>query len=113
VEVVFTSDVESSGRLASSIALKGELDRYTTCILEEFLERLEADRIAAIVIDLREVTNVGSVGLRALLAARARAEAEGYQLLFVGARPHVRRAFELTGSESLLTDRDVVILPDA
>jgi anti-sigma B factor antagonist len=104
---VFTAQVES-GRGATKIVLSGELDLETVPILEEYLGRVEAAGVAAIVIDLRELTFVDSVGLRAFLAARDRAEANGHQLLLVGAKEPVRRVFALTGQESLLDNQDAV-----
>lgn len=103
---VFTAQVESGGG-ATKIALSGELDLETVPILEEYLGRAEAQAVAAIVIDLRELTFMESVGLRAFLAARERAEANGRQLLLVGAKEPVRRVFELTGQESLLMSESI------
>jgi anti-sigma B factor antagonist len=108
---VFTAQVESS-RGAKRIALSGELDIGTVPILEEHLVRAEAEGVAAIVIDLRELTFVETMGLRVFLAARERAEANGRQLLLVGANAPVRRVFELTGKVSLLADQDVVSVLD-
>lgn len=105
----FTARVEP-GSSATTIALSGELDMETVPILEEHLVRAEADGVAAIVIDLVELTFIESVGLRAFLAARERAEANGRQLLLFGAKPQVRRVFELTGKESLLESGNIAVL---
>ena len=66
--------------------------------------------VAAIVIDLVEVTFIESSALHAIVAARARAETNGYQLLLFGAKPEVRRVFELTGTGSLLESLNVAVL---
>ena len=108
---VFTAQVESgTGRRRSPSAANSTWK--TVPILEEYLGRVEAEDVAAIVIDLRELTFVESVGLRAFLAARDRAEANGRQLLLVGAKEPVRRVFELTGQESLLDNQDAVSVLD-
>ena len=104
---VFTASVEAGDGATTKIALSGELDLETVPILEEYLVRVESDGARAIVVDLQELTFIGTVGLRAFLAARARAEANGRQLLLVGANPPVRRVFELTGKESLLDGENV------
>ena len=109
---VFVAHVES-GNGATKIVLSGELDMATVPILDEYLTRVETDEVAEIVVDLREVTFIDTVGLRAFLAARDRAEANGRQLVLTGAGPRVRRVFEITGFESLLVDQDVVTEPDA
>jgi anti-sigma B factor antagonist len=69
------------GTNATTIALSGELDMATVPILQETLVRTEADGVAAIVIDLVELTFIESSALHALVAARERAEAKGCQLV--------------------------------
>ena len=101
----FTAHVES-GRSVATIALSGELDLRTAPILEESLVRVEADGVTAIVVDLVELTFIESTGLRALITARERAFASGRQLLLFGAKPNVRRVFEVTGTEFLLEGED-------
>jgi anti-sigma B factor antagonist len=98
------------GRGATTIALSGELDMSTVPILEEHLVQAEADGVAAIVIDMVELTFMESLGVHAFVAARKRADASGRQLLLVGAKPTVRRVFELTGTDSLLTSENIAAL---
>jgi anti-sigma B factor antagonist len=105
----FTARVEP-GTNATTIALSGELDMATVPILEEHLVRAEADGVAAIVIDLVEVTFIESVGLHAFVAARERAEANGRRLLLFGVKPELRRVFELTRTEFLLESESVAVL---
>jgi anti-sigma B factor antagonist len=104
----FTARVEP-GTSATTIALSGELDMATVPILEEHLVRAEADGVAAIVIDLVEVTFIESVGLHAFVAARERAEANGRQLLLFGVKPELRRVFELTRTEFLLESESIAV----
>jgi anti-sigma B factor antagonist len=98
------------GASATTIALSGELDMATVPILEEHLVRAEADGVAAIVIDLVEVTFIESVGLHAFVAARKRAEANGRQLFLFGVKPELRRVFELTRTEFLLESENIAVL---
>ena len=103
---VFTAQVES-GRGATKIALSGELDMGTAPILEEHLVRAESVGATTILVDLRELSFMDSTGLHAFLAARDRAEANGRQLLLIGAKAPVRRLFELTGQDLLLDGENV------
>ena len=90
--------------------MSGELDMATVPPLQENLVRTEADGVTAIVIDLVELTFIESSALHAFVAARERAEASGCQLLLFGAKPEVRRVFELTGKESLLESLNIAVL---
>lgn len=90
------------GKTETTIALRGELDIATVPIVEEHLVRLEADGVTSIVIDLVELTFIESAGLHVFLDARTRARLNDRELLFFGARPELRRVFELVGAESLL-----------
>jgi anti-sigma B factor antagonist len=94
------------GTSATTIALSGELDVSTIPILEEHLVSVEADGVTAIVVDLVELTFIESLGVRALVAARERAFANGRQLVLFGAKANVRRVFELTGTDFLLEGED-------
>jgi anti-anti-sigma factor len=98
------------GTVETTIALSGELDIATVSILEEHLVRIEADGVATIVIDLVEVTFIESMGLRACLDARKRARQDNRELLFFGAKPELRRVFELAGAESILESKKIAIL---
>ena len=101
----FTARIES-GKNVATIALSGELDLETVPVLEEHLVRIEADGVAVIVVDLVELTFMESLGVHAFIAARERAFANGRQLLLLGAKPSVRRVFELTGTAFLLERAD-------
>jgi len=92
----------------ASIALRGELQMASVPDLEGHLAPFESNGVSAIMLDLRELTFIDSTGLRALLEARNRAESKGQRLILVGTRPSARRLFELTGTEFLLGDEDVM-----
>jgi anti-sigma B factor antagonist len=95
------------GTSATTIALSGELDMATVPILQESLTRTEADGVAAIVIDLVELTFIDSTALHVFVTARERAEANGRQLLLFGVRPELRRLFALTRTEFLLESENI------
>jgi anti-sigma B factor antagonist len=102
-EPFFTVKVESGDGVAR-LALGGDLHLATVPILNDHLARSERDAIRAITLDLREVTFVDSPGPRAFLDARARAAANGHQLLIQGATPNTRKVFEITGTDYLLDE---------
>jgi anti-sigma B factor antagonist len=106
-----TARIESRNGVAR-IALEGDLDMATVPVLTDHLGRFEADGVAGIMLDLRELTFVDCSGLRVFLAARARSNANGHRFILVGATPGARRLFELTGTQFLLDEQDAVSLLD-
>lgn len=89
------------------IALSGELDMATAPILRENLARVEGSGAVTIMLDLSEVTFIGSSGLKEFLEARSRARDNGHRLLMSGASPAAQRLFELTGTRFLLDEQGV------
>ena len=106
-ELQFTAQINSRNGVAN-IALRGELDMATAPDLEVHLASFEDNGVTAIMLDLRELTFMDTTVLHALVQARDRATRNGRRLILVGARPSVRRLFELAGTESLLDDHDAV-----
>jgi anti-sigma B factor antagonist/stage II sporulation protein AA (anti-sigma F factor antagonist) len=90
----------------ASVALTGELDLGTVPILEGHLAPFENDGVAAILVDLRDLTFTDTTGIRALIDATDRVITSGRRLILVDARPFVRSVFRLTGTERLLDNRD-------
>ncbi len=90
----------------ANIALAGELDLATVPLLESHLAPFENDGVAAIMVDLRDLAFTDTTGIRALVGAKDRVTTSERRLILVGARPLVRRVFQLTGTEDLLDDRD-------
>jgi len=82
------------------VALRGELDLATAPQLEQTLELLEG---MPVIVDLRELGYLDSVGLQLLLRRDARAQERGQRLTVVpGAAPAVSRVFELTEAHRIL-----------
>ena len=88
------------------VSLDGEIDMSTAPVLESHLAPVEADGVGTIKLDLRHLAFTDSTGIHAFLAARNRVTVSGRQLILAGATPAVRRVFELTGAQDLLTDGD-------
>lgn len=98
-----TVSIESRNGVAN-VALSGELDLATVPILKEHLAHLEREDVIAIVIDLRDLAFLDCSGLRAFLAGRDHARANGHRFVMVGAGSSTRRLLALTGTEYLIDD---------
>lgn len=81
------------------LELVGELDLSTVNPLKLRLELAERDDPQTIVVDLRRVTFMDSIGLGTLLAHRLRAKRVGRQLALVQGPKQIQDLFELTGTE--------------
>lgn len=81
------------------LELVGELDLSTVDPLKLRLELVERDDPETIVVDLRRVTFMDSMGLGILVSHRLRARQAGRRLLLVEGPKHVQDVFELTGMQ--------------
>jgi anti-sigma B factor antagonist len=81
---------------APRLILSGELDLASAEQLETQLKQLETSEPDVIVLDLRELEFMDSTGLRAVIAADARARERGGRLIVVRAPEEVDRVFRLT-----------------
>jgi anti-sigma B factor antagonist len=78
------------------VELAGELDLATAPKLEDELRRVEGANPQLIALDLRPLTFMDSSGLRALLAADARAKDAGRRLVLVRGDERVQRVLRIT-----------------
>jgi anti-anti-sigma factor len=81
---------------APRLVLSGELDLASAEELEAQLKQLESSEPELLVLDLRELEFMDSTGLRAVIAADARARDRGARLVVVRAPEEVDRVFRLT-----------------
>jgi anti-sigma B factor antagonist len=79
------------------LELVGELDLSTIDPLKLRLELVERERPETIVVDLRRVTFIDSMGLGILVSHRLRAREAGRRLVLVEGPRHVQELFDLTG----------------
>lgn len=91
----FAITVRSDGQ-RRTLVLDGELDLLSAGELEATAERVCAEDIAELAIDLRGLTFVDSTGLRAILTCWDLAKGRCAFLLIPGS-PAVQRLFEVTG----------------
>jgi anti-sigma B factor antagonist len=99
------STADHGGRTV--VHLDGELDAYTAPRLAACLDDLRRQAgggAGAVVVDLTRVTFVDSTGLGVLVTAHR--AAGGGSLQVVAPDPRVRRVFEMTSLDRLLTIRD-------
>lgn len=83
------------------VHLAGELDLVTTHSLQERLWPLLDQPYRAVLLDLSEITFLGSTGLADLVNARERASRSGIRLLLVATSRAVLRPLEATGLRSM------------
>ena len=92
-----TLDLKTSDRPGGAqVALVGELDIATAPKLDEEVRRLEAEGRELIVIDLRGLEFMDSGGLRALLAADARARERGARVVIVRGDDRIQKVLRIT-----------------
>jgi anti-anti-sigma factor len=84
-----------------TVCPRGELDIATAADLEAALLHAEASDAAVIVLDLSELEFISTAGLRLVLQAHQRSQADTGRLCLVQPRPQILRAFEISG----LSDR--------
>jgi anti-anti-sigma factor len=81
------------------LALVGELDLSTADPLKLRLELLEREEPATLVVDLRRVAFMDSIGLAILLSHRLKARQAGRSLALVAGPTHIQDLFKLTGTQ--------------
>lgn len=86
------------------VALRGELDMASAPELEACLQRLRANRVLHVTVDLAGLDFCDSSGLATFLRFRRDAERGGSSLVLRSPRANVRRLLELTGADALLLD---------
>ena len=86
-------------RQAGSLALllSGELDLASAPALDEQLREAEASDARAIVLDLRDLSFIDSIGLRSILVAARNSQLDGNRLGIVRGDGEVARLLEITG----------------
>ena len=85
----------------SIVVVSGELDVGSAPTLLRYLLELMTGPIETITLDLNELSFIDSSGLKALIAARADAEAVGITLKLRDVAVQPRRVLELTGLDEL------------
>lgn len=86
----------------------GEIDLYTTPVLERAFDDLERRAVPAVVVDLSRVDFLAISGVRVLQEATERAALANRRLVLASSSPLVKRVFVLTKALEILDVRDTV-----
>jgi anti-anti-sigma factor len=97
VEPPFGCTLGDGGRGASWVRVTGELDRITAPRLAQMLGQA-ARRARIVVVDLRGLTRVDSLGVGAIADASRSARRDGRRLVLVRGLSQVERLLALTGA---------------
>jgi anti-sigma B factor antagonist len=88
------------------LRLSGEFDISCQEATDTTLAALPGkDGVTAIVIDMREVTFVDSLGLRVLLRHEVRSREGKFDLALIAPRGHARKVFDLSGVSQIIQIR--------
>lgn len=88
------------------VALAGEVDMYTAPTVDRELEGAVAAGARTVIVDLSAATFIDSTFLGVLLRWLGRLRESGGELGVVCADPSLRKVFEITGLDRLLTIRE-------
>ena len=103
-EDVFEFETEEHGGSAI-VRLVGELDLAEVGTLQAEFDRLCANGLSALTVDLSGLDFLDSTGLHALLRLRGRCERQQLSLQLVPGPPSVQRLFRITGTDTQFTSR--------
>lgn len=92
--------IESLGPDSVCVALSGELDFSRAYTFDEEMRRLESQKPASIVLDLRKLNFLDSAGLGRVLAIQRRASRDGRRLVVVRGSRAVERLFALAALDT-------------
>jgi anti-sigma B factor antagonist len=98
----FSFDAEPRGPL-TVLRLKGELDMAAAPTLTKALHQLQHEGVQEIVVDLRELCFLDSMGLSALLEAYAAGQDGHRTVSFVRGQRSVQRVFAITDVDKRVT----------
>ncbi len=82
---------------AHVVELSGDLDVRTAQAFEDELKRVEATDAPEIIVDLRGLSSIDAVGLKAFIHAGTRSRLSGGRLMLLPGGDRVQRTFETTG----------------
>lgn len=86
-----------------TMALSGRLDTITQGLLAEEMETVLQGEKTNLVFDMTSLDYISSAGLRVLLIAQKKINAQGTSMKIVGAKPQIKEIFDVTGFSSIMT----------
>ena len=84
------------------IVLKGRLDLEGTHAIDMKFTAMAATRKAAVLVDLREVNFIASIGMRTLMSSAKAQAKRGGKTVLCNAQPMVREALETAGLNQVI-----------
>jgi len=99
---LLTVHIDTRGS-AMVVSVRGELDLATVPVLRDRLESLGEVSSALLVVDLSEVTFIGSAGLALLVDLQNRCTERGVPLAIVATGSVVPRAIQVTALDQILS----------
>ena len=90
------------GDCLALFALDGEMDAATAPQFRDALVEALEEGLVWILVDLRKVEYIDSVGLGILMGAAKRANEHGGELAVICQRPNLLKVFDITGTRELL-----------
>jgi len=99
--VKISTSVTESG--IAQLEIAGEVDAHTARDLDRMLKDLSAQGYNRMVLNATHVEYISSAGLRVILSAHRAARQLGGEVRVFGLTAQVRRVFETTGFDELLT----------
>lgn len=87
-----------------TIVLTGELTHRSAHTLEVEIERLCAEGVTGITLDLRDLSYIDAIGVAVVAFRSGLCKRRGYDFALIPGSPLMRRAFEQAGVERLLAD---------
>ncbi|XVU28555.1 STAS domain-containing protein [Actinoplanes sp. CA-054009] len=94
--------VQAGDSVDTVIRLSGEIDMDNSAQLRQFLEGvLQREQPRSLVIDMGEVTFLGSAGIHALVHCHTSADRLGGRIEIHHARPQVRQVLEICGMSEM------------
>lgn len=85
------------------VSVTGELDLYSAPQLHSELTSLQPEQVRSVIVDLTECEFIDSTALGVLVKANKRLSTENVRLSLITADRNIRRIFEITGFDSVLT----------
>ena len=90
------------------VALEGELDTVSECLLTGLVTRLEAQKARQVLFDLSGVRFLDTAGIRGLISAQRRLFLAGRSFGLVGVPQLVQRIFSITGLQDHFVQYETV-----
>ena len=101
----FGLEVSSEGRSAL-LTVRGDLDVQVAERVADELAKIESTEPELLVVDLSRLSFLDSSGMAVIAAAYGRAEKAGRRFAVVNPPPGVRRAFEMSRLDDVITVAD-------